>query len=265
MTDKDAINKDATPPGKGYATLASAVVVAYVLPVALFAGVLPLSGDSATAAWGLTAVSALLLFGIALYALRREGMALEDLGYTVRGLVTAVGLAAAAWGIFAAVFALFIVGPEGVQAHHWGQPRRVLLQWLLVGIAEETLFRGYILTKGRALLGRLSGVWQTAAALLLTNLVFALWHVPQRLAAQALDVQALVPSLVQLFFVGLLLSYFYLRSRNILLTGLIHGGLNAPLVGVAGDLTPVLVMVGLVELWRFFARRGGSANGPQGL
>ena len=122
-------------------------------------------------------------------------------------------------------------------------------------MAEELLFRGYMLRRWREVFTGLAGWKGTALALVLTNLVFALWHVPQRLLSQQLDPAALAPSLVQLFIVGLLLSYFYLRSRNIVFTGLVHGGLNAPLLGVSGDFTPVLALAAVMEGWRFWTRR----------
>ena len=231
-----------------------ATLAAYLVPVLLFGALAPLTGMQGHAALVLTLVGAGALGLVAWWAIRRDGWDLEDFAFDQEGALQAAPQAVAAWALFAALFALIIVTPAEV-GKYWGDPGRILLQWLAVGMAEELLFRGYMLRRWRAVFGGLAGWKGTALALVVTNLVFALWHVPQRLVSQQLDPAALAPSMVQLFIVGLLLSYFYLRSRNIVFTGLVHGGLNAPLLGVSGDFTPVLALAAVMEGWRFWTKR----------
>lgn len=253
MTDDPAARPAA------FGGLLIATLAACLVPLLLFGALAPLIGMQGYAAFFLTLVGAGALGLIAWWAIRRDGWALEDFAFDQEGVLQAAPQAGAAWALFAVLFALIIVTPAEV-GQYWGDPGRILLQWLVVGMAEELLFRGYMLRRWRAVLAGLAGWKGTALALVLTNLVFALWHVPQRLLAQQLDPAALAPGLVQLFIVGLLLSYFYLRSRNIVFTGLVHGGLNAPLLGISGDFTPVIALAAVMEGWRFWTRRQARAT-----
>ncbi len=54
-------------------------------------------------------------------------------------------------------------------------------------------------------------------------------------------------NLTGVFVVGMLLAWMFLRSRNVILVGFIHGGMNAPLVGPLGDIGPVLLFLVLLE------------------
>ncbi|HHV94371.1 MAG TPA: CPBP family intramembrane metalloprotease [Firmicutes bacterium] len=82
--------------------------------------------------------------------------------------------------------------------------------WVLVGliapIAEETLFRGYVL-------GVFTQRWGEAKSLLLANLLFAVVH-------------GYVVHFLQVFLVGLLLGLAYQRRKTLLTPIIAHGVMN---------------------------------------
>ena len=57
---------------------------------------------------------------------------------------------------------------------------------------------------------------------------------------------------IMLFITGILLGFVFLRTRNVILIGLIHGGLNVPLLGENGDFGPMILFLILFEVFRWF-------------
>ena len=57
---------------------------------------------------------------------------------------------------------------------------------------------------------------------------------------------------IMLFITGILLGFVFLRTRNVILVGLIHGGLNVPLLGESGDFGPMILFIILFEVVRWF-------------
>jgi membrane protease YdiL (CAAX protease family) len=90
--------------------------------------------------------------------------------------------------------------------------------------------------------------------------LFATAHIPQRLdqvARGEMTLAAVAGGVVLLSVAGLVFSYFFLRTKNILLTGLIHGAVIVPLIGVGEDafLPVVIVAVLYIEAYLFLRRR----------
>lgn len=96
----------------------------------------------------------------------------------------------------------------------------LLEQLLLIGLAEEFFFRGYIMTRLCEWLGESRG-------LLLNALVFSLAHVIFILTTSGLDHPIfLIQTSLQTLLGGLMLGYVFLRSGNIVPGSIIHVSMN---------------------------------------
>ncbi|MBN2385798.1 MAG: CPBP family intramembrane metalloprotease [Anaerolineales bacterium] len=148
----------------------------------------------------------------------------------------------------------------------WKIGLQILSTWLFVGIGEEVLFRGYFL----------KAFWQhftiepsqkrMVRAILLSSVIFSLWHLPIRIAwilSGEMDWITLPVSLLVLFLLGLGFAYLYVRSDNLLLVGLVHGLMDYPLVGKSSQMAPVILVVAIicVEIIRLIRKK--KAQGMQ--
>lgn len=253
--------------------LAGFLVVAALLPVVTLAGVVPLLtgplGLELTP-WlgvGVTILGASLLLGLALVVLRAEGVGLVAVGLTpslarravlwFAGVVLAVNLLLLAVGVTVAdswAFALAGVPP----ALYVGL---AVSQWMFVGLAEELAGRAYLQNKLIALFGGERDLPRRVAAILVMAVLFAVWHVPQRLVVAGRTPAELPEALLPLVGFALVLGVLYELTRNVVLVALVHGALNLPPVflSVYGSGTwqsvAVLVAVVLPSLFGLYAYR----------
>lgn len=148
-----------------------------------------------------------------------------------------------------------------------------LLLAQLVGNAlyEEVAFRGFLLPQLLVKFRRLGVAAAVALALLGSQALFALAHVPNRLWVTGLSPAALPGALLPLFLLGIYFSVLYLVTDNLFAVVGVHALSNEPLLalldaqGRAADLAPFLmamaVALALAVAWRLWRRRRGSAVG----
>jgi len=232
-----------------------AISFSYIYPILHFE-ILLRTGDSRNM-YVQTMISAALMGLFALWALRKDDINLDAIGFRKTKILQGVLPAFLAWTFCAVILILLATIRTEAIAPLFGKPRLILQQWLFVGIGEELLFRGYLITSLLAAFSNVPGKWRMLLVLVLTNAVFATYHIPAILyrtteQERVVEIISFIPAA---FSVGLILSYFFLRTRNILLAGLIHGSINAPLVGKEDDpiflLFLAIVFVITVELWMF--------------
>lgn len=237
----------------------------YAFPRDLFAPVARLSGGWVQP----TLVAALVAFACAAPLLLAAGrMRLADMGW--RGADLRVGAA-----LLLALFALLQLqalagGAPAALAPAWSErgAARVLgaliAQLLGTALLEETLFRGVLLPQTyMRLAGRMRPAWALAAAVLVSQGLFALAHLPNR-AMLGVEGGALLQDLGMLFFVGLLFSLVYLATGNLFVPVALHALFNAPVLLVPGSdaaaRSALLVCTLLLVVpWRSLARLGRAA------
>lgn len=102
----------------------------------------------------------------------------------------------------------------------------ILMPLFIAAIPEELFFRGYLQT-------RLEKKWNRLSAIMVTNLLFAAWHLPSRylLSAgaegQAGDWgQVILHTGLPVFIVGVIFSVHWSRARNIVLLVLTHWAID---------------------------------------
>lgn len=102
----------------------------------------------------------------------------------------------------------------------------ILMPLLIAAIPEEFYFRGYLQT-------RLEKKWNRLSAILVTNILFAAWHLPSRyLLSEGVEGQAgdwgqvILHTGLPVFIVGVIFSIHWSRYRNMFLLVLTHWAID---------------------------------------
>lgn len=253
-------------------TISIVMIVSFLLPIVLFSTVMPLIKNNSVAVYFETIIAGLILGGLALWAIHNDRIPMAKLGMNLSKYREAIIMLIIGWTIVAAILIpLILIGGKNV----WDflcDPLEIIETWLFVGVVEELLFRGYLLTRLLRSFERLPKIWGTSAAIACSSAFFTITHIPSMIYQQSQgsltnDLGTLFSSLGMLFLLSLIMSYFFLRTRNILFCGLLHGNGDAPLISgsittggitVGGDGGAVLlgiVSVVVIEVTLFIKKR----------
>ena len=194
-----------------------------------------------------TTTATLGILAVTVAVLRWEGVRPTALGIGRRGTAVALGLVAGIWLVLnlAAVGVVTLAGgsvqfglPSGLTPVQFGF--FLVEQLLFVGLIEELAWRGYLQSKliDWAAARGLSPTRARAVGLLAAAVLFALWHVPQRLLIQGLGLGETAASVALLVGLAVFLGLLYEATRSVVFVGLVHGSLN---------LNPVFVGVAAVD------------------
>jgi len=197
-------------------------------------------------AWVLLAVELgkfATLGGLTLYALRIEGVRSVELGLTRRHLVMAV----VAFGGLWIALNLLGLGVATLTDQRWGlgllqatvNPQwaplpapwltTVLLNFLVVGLVEEFVVRGYFQTRVITLLGDGSRL-RTALGIVTASVLFGALHTPGVVLSGA-SLGGILGSAALPALTGLLFGAFYEWTHNVYFVAMLHGlGNTWPLV-----------------------------------
>lgn len=236
------------------------LVMVYLVPT-LFYGIvkLLLPERSATVGNLLTSLAALAYLVLGLWGLHDMKLSLRSLGIRLGKAVEAFGVILLVWGIYA----LLLLASLNFQLTGFFQafqtPLSALIAyWLFVGPAEEILFRGYILNWLRTRFGSLGKIKRLYLAVFVSSLIFATGHAPRnvfRMVQGQMQPEDFFLNIMKLTILGILFAYIYLRTENILLAALVHGGSDGPLIGITNDLFPLILSVILIEVVHFIHQR----------
>lgn len=197
-----------------------------------------------------------LLFGLG-------RLRLGDVGLYRRQIATALLGGLVVWTIFQLV-ALVMALMSGTMSINslWRDEGSAAAAGYLVAqlfgnsLYEEIVFRGFLFVQ--LLLhfsSRFSRRWVSlTSALVLSQAIFALSHVPNRLFVGEYTLSDTLYNQLPLFIFGLLFAFVYLRTRNLLLVVVIHALGNEPTAIVAAsdtvfDITLLLLMVASILFW----------------
>ena len=205
----------------------------------------------------------LIFYLLAWWGLKQEQIALP---ITARLILEALAWSLVGWLLFVLLIQLLGLArlPVEFQALKntpaWEIGAQILSAWFFVGMGEEVLFRGYFLKAFWRHFTSGTDRRRTVVAVLLVSALFSLWHLPIRitwLISGELDLVMLLISLLTLFLLGLGYATLFVRSDNILLTGLVHGLSDFSLVGMNSQMSPTIlvVVIGCVEIARLITRR----------
>lgn len=182
----------------------------------------------------LVAVAGFVMLVVGWVVFRLEGVRLRDVGLSwdharsgvlwVAGIVVGLNLLLVALTVaIGGTLELRSTGwtPLVIGAH-------LVVTWVFVGIAEELLGRAYLQNKLVALFGGGRDRLRKAGGIVVAALLFALWHVPQRLFVAGLDSGQLPTNVLVLVAVGLAFGLVYEYTRNVVFVGLLHGAYDFP-------------------------------------
>jgi membrane protease YdiL (CAAX protease family) len=205
-------------------------------------------------------VSGLVLLAVVFAAARYGGLRPRDLGW--RWSRVGGGLVATA-----VIFVAMQVVQIGVTVADGGQPQ-LSASWtgagwaaatgalaghaLGIAPAEETFFRGLLLPRLRLEFSRMAPPVAVGAALVVSQSVFALYHLPGDVLGGSSGAGMAWPDIVldlaRLFVIGLVFAALYLRTGNLFLVIGIHALQNAGTTVVAAPVDPGLVMLSLATV-----------------
>jgi hypothetical protein len=256
--------------------LLSAVINLVVFPSAWFGTMV--FGPVATVTGGL--VNATLLVNLVNLAVVVVGLLVvvgglrpRDLGLSRSKLPVAAAVTLGLWVVLqvtAAAWAYVETGSLAVDPRWSAVGVGVVLGGLLAqllgnALYEEIVFRAVLLDQLVLRLG--DRRWGFALALVGSQTVFSLLHVPNRLY-QGYAPAPLVESLGLLVLMGLLFALVYHRTGNLLVAVGVHALGNAPTMLVAapvsGHFLMVLLTVVLVAVWPALVRPARRSVGPHG-
>lgn len=163
-------------------------------------------------------VVALIAVGPALIVMRRRRESLASAGVSVNNLGRSSAVGVLLISAFVIWCSLITGGCEAISA---ARMTRVwaLLQFTVVGFAEEFAYRGYLQTRLVAWLGQYRG-W------ILASVLMAMGHIGHRVAALGMGGGEALISSASLIPISLFLGYVMLRTQSIIAPALLHTAIN---------------------------------------
>jgi membrane protease YdiL (CAAX protease family) len=225
-----------------------ALILAYLVPIIIFSTIPILKQNNIPSIVSVIAGS-LFTFSIAFWAIKRDLISFEDIGLVLKKLVSALIITIIVWTIFG-IYARYNLMEEGDTLFNH-TPILFIKHWIFVAFAEELFFRGYFFTRIKKWISKYNRFLSVLTALIISSLIFSSFHIPVRLFNENIGTNyfELLGSLKILFFTGLILGWIFFRTKNIFLVSFIHGGINAPLIGLKNDLGPLILFFLIVELY----------------
>jgi len=203
-----------------------------------------------------------LVIGVIL--MRYGSLSLHDLGVVKRDLPLGIATLASAWIL------MQIMGAYTMYSN--GTPLQVSPTWTtfdpfyifgdffgqLLGNApfEEIVFRAVLLVQlYKLLLARIPRIPARISfliVLVVSQAIFALYHIPSRLMA-GVSLESLLPAIILPFIIGIVLALVYYRTGNIFVPIVLHTFLNSPMMvvgtGSTGMATVFVLMIVIVIGW----------------
>jgi membrane protease YdiL (CAAX protease family) len=200
-----------------------------------------------------------LFYMLAFWGMKREKIALP---FNLHLFLQAVVVLLTSWLLYVLVILLTGLTKLPVEIESlgnipaWKIWANIFSTWFFVGLGEEVVFRGYCLPCFERYFTKEGSRRRTFNTILITSVFFSLWHIPARVTsiiAGELDLLMLLISLIVVFVYGAGFAYLFLRSRNIILVGLVHGVMNYPIIGqqTQASFFVLLAAIGCVEIVRW--------------
>jgi hypothetical protein len=205
------------------------------------------------------AVQLLVAVGALLFGLAR--LRPSDLGLIARKLPQGILVTILFWIAIqtSAAISEIITGNAPVLSPQWTSGRTGMgLLWFLVmllgaGLYEETVNRGFLYPQ-MYLKVRGSHRLRMAVALLVSQSIFALEHIPAHVLVRHLSGREMTMTVIAQGFAGVMLALLYLRTRNLWIAIGVHGLANAPTFLFTATMPWETFLVLLVIAWPWLAR-----------
>jgi len=221
-------------------------------------------------------IQATFVFSLARFLLVAVGVAMlvgglraRDIGLQWDKLLAGVLAVLGLWIVMQLVgMALGLLGSGKVSLSSIWTPDRLLpiagellAQFLGNAFVEELIFRGFLVTQLYLMLKEKisSRRWLVIASVLISQLIFSLSHIPQRMVNDYTPL-GLLFNLLLVWVYGILFALLYLRTENIFIAVGVHALANAPVTIVAmpsnlvAGLLPLILGLVLIIAWEPLTR-----------
>lgn len=237
------------------AILLAAIVAAAILVNLLFfrldAPALIVKATLGLVDWTLmgSAIVLLVVVGGVIFGLGRLRPA--EVGLIATRLPEAIVVTALLWVVTQALIAIgawISLGEFPINPHWVERGVTVVLGALLAqlfgnALAEEIVYRGFLLPQAWLKLpADLHDGWRLLLAVLVSQAIFALSHIPNRIF-NGMSVSAMAPDMLMLLIFGAYYAFLYLRTGNLFIAVGIHALANQPASIIQSDLPAPLLMV----------------------
>lgn len=197
----------------------------------------------------------------------------SDVGLVFGKLPQGAMVTAAVWIAIqiTTVISEYLTADGPVLARQWTSGRAgATLLWFIVmllgaGLFEEVVNRGFLYPQ-MYLKFRGSHRLRMAAALLVSQTIFALAHIPAHILVRHMPGRQITMTVIAQGFAGVMLALLYLRTRNLWIGVGIHGLVNAPTSLFTATMPAETFLVLLVIAWPWLVRnpqqRGFAAVDP---
>lgn len=181
-------------------------------------------------------------------------LSFREFGWRREYLVPGVAGAVMLWFVMQAIETIANLAINGeFQLSSWTAAGAATAAGVLIGqalgtaVSEETFFRGFLLPQLRLKFSGMKGAFAIALAVVLSQLAFSLFHVPNLVLGLSGKVGSgfseIAMQLAIDLAIGLVYAAVYIRTRNLFLVMGIHALQNAGTSFVATPLDPALVML----------------------
>lgn len=96
---------------------------------------------------------------------------------------------------------------------------KIFLEYFIIAICEEILFRGYLQNKLVNYIGTKKGI-------IITAMIFSLFHFPQRIIVERLRFQEAILAIIALLPLSFMFGYIMYKAKNIMSTSIFHTFIN---------------------------------------
>jgi len=236
--------------------LAAVLILDLLSPLLLFTPVHPLV--TVFLPW-------IFVIGLGIFLLGK--LHFSDLGIFPAKIIPAILFGLVLWVTIQIIVAATMFSLEGKLNWQTVSIGYLVDQLLFFAIAEEIINRGFLFPQfylkfNRARQNSGRAFW---GALLLSQVIFSISHIPHRLV-NTTPVQEIPLQLLLLLITGLFFCYAYLRSQNLFAAVFVHALWNSPTILVSYDTIPwyvvnLIVMVASIILIEFFHRFSFNRRG----
>jgi membrane protease YdiL (CAAX protease family) len=234
------------------------IIVALFILATLYFGIIRLLGLNGWPSYFAQLALYLVVYLLAFWGLKKERISLSVNARIFLGAIIFLMIGWLLYAIFLQISGMAKVLDEIqslIRVPAWIIGKQIIMYWFFVGMAEELLFRGYILTSFQRHFTQGESRRRTIVAVLITSMIFSFWHIPQKLfqmAAGNETIGTIMLGLVVAFCFGIGFAYLFIRTQNIILVGLVHGLLDLPLIGFSVQLAPFILfaVISCVEISR---------------
>lgn len=251
-----------------------AVAAAYPVVVwsnvgAVLAFLQPISAASANLLHPTLLIYAPLLLFVLAIILGVGGLRASSVGLRSNDVVSGVVVTILAWLALqlAVIVAQLRAGVPVTVNANWSSPGVIASLAPLLGqlfgnaLYEELVFRGFLLVQLHVMVRRIWSITPRVAfavALVTSQLLFALVHVPNRIVSQGVALGDLPLAIVSPFVIGLILALVYYRSGNLFVAIGLHAFMNTPTLVVGQRGLGATYAVGLTVIvalaWPWLSR-----------